>query len=75
MKITFWHDGDRSVGLAGDQAEVALDMEGLDPADEAAMVADAKRLLGAAFHELWDTGAVHAMTEVEIEQADRISAG
>lgn len=69
-RITFWTNGDRSVGINGDQITIELDFSGFDDADKAEQIAFAKEELGKAFGQIWDTGKVHAMTEEELDSLE-----
>lgn len=52
-----WHDGDATVGLPGDSAEVTLIVASYAAEDIADYVAAAKERVGAAFSALWETHA------------------
>lgn len=65
MKFHIWSDGDRSVGINGDQTELELNIDGLDEQDRIEFISHAKEVLGKAFSELWDDKA-HVATEDEL---------
>ena len=55
-----WHDGDRSVGIGGDQAKVEMSTP-LDAEEDAAN----REALKECFTQLWDFRA-HVATEAEL---------
>ena len=65
VKLHIWTCGDPSVGINGDQADLDLDVEGIDERDRAEFISHAKEVLGKAFSELWGEPA-QVMTGDEI---------
>lgn len=65
MKLHFWHDGDRSVGITGDSVTVQFDGDDYD----AEYIAAAKELLLPAFQELFDF-RTHVATEDELRDTE-----
>ncbi len=63
MTLIAWHDGDRSVGINGDEARVAFAGDDYD----AEFTDAAKATLARAFTALWDFKA-RVMTEVEFNE-------
>ncbi len=50
--IDIWHDGDRSVGISGDRAEILMYMP--VKGEDEDYIAAVKECLGQAFTNLWD---------------------
>lgn len=66
IKLLVWTDGDMSVGLSGEQAELNLPVDGFfDDTDRLEFIHNAKEIFARAFSELWECGA-HIATEDEI---------
>ena len=68
-----YHDGDSSVGISGDHAEVKLmDLGGYSDEDRIAFVEHAKEVLGEAFTQLW---GFKAKVEPQTQQTPAAGAG
>lgn len=60
-----WHDGDRSVGLPGDNCTVSLDVSGYDQSDRHEYVEQVRETLRESFSQVWDF-RVKVMTDQEV---------
>jgi hypothetical protein len=63
LKLTFWNNGDRSVGIWGGSVTAEFDGE-----YDGGFVEAAKEILTPAFQELFDCGPVYCMTQEEIDR-------
>lgn len=68
MDVIFhiWHDGDPSVGIAGDSTQ--LELKNLpEPVDDPLYLLFIKETLQQAFRAIWDTRRVYIMTQAEMD--------
>jgi hypothetical protein len=65
LKLTFWNNGDRSVGIWGQSVTVEFDGE-----YDAEFTQAAREILTAAFQELFDMGPVYCMTKEEMDREE-----
>lgn len=75
-EITFviWHNGDSSVGIAGEQATATVNVGGFAAAeDRSIFIEDARDALRKAFSGLWDFGATVA-TKQEFDAQEQCFA-
>lgn len=76
IKLLIWTDGDTSVGLSGERAELNLPIDGFfDETDSLEFVRDAKEIFARAFSELWGDRARVATADELAAQAEHFEGG
>lgn len=73
MHFQIWDDGDESVGIHGNFAELDIDVGFLDGEDCQEYIESIKETLSAAFSSIWDNGRVRVATEEELMALDVVS--
>ncbi len=73
-RIVFMHDGDRSVGIGGDHAELYVDFSGFDQEDAAIARADICEGVGKVLGDVWGNFRVESYTEEMARAADEAEA-
>lgn len=68
MKISIWTNGDPSVGINGQSAEVEI--IGGEWIDEQEYREEVREILGNAFHEIFDDGFLTVAFEDELQSED-----
>lgn len=66
MLFQIWDDGDESVGISGNCAELDTDVEMFDGEDRREYIESIKEALSAAFASIWCNGRVHVATEEDL---------
>lgn len=72
MHFQIWDDGDESVGIHGNFAELDIDVGFLDGEDCQEYIESIKETLSAAFSSIWDNGRVRVATEEELMAIDPV---
>lgn len=67
--ISFWHDGDASVGIPGDRADLYVDLSGYDPADAADLRKSLRTEIANTLRSVWDGFPVKSVTDEELAKA------
>jgi hypothetical protein len=70
MKFIVKTDGDPSVGIAGDEATVIVDVEQFDAATEADFIVHVKEHLAIAFRNIWDFD-VNVFSEIDLANMNK----
>lgn len=70
MHFQIWDDGDESVGIYGNFAELDTDVDFLDGEERQEYIESIKETLSAAFSSIWDNGRVRVATEEELMAFD-----
>lgn len=72
MRFQIWDDGDESVGIHGNHAELDTEVDFLDGEDRQEYIESIKETLIASFESIWDNGRVRVATEEELMAIDPV---